>query len=163
MKNHYGEEIGQFEKLLLEVDHAPWDALYRTAIGAAVLPLASYFGGQSVSTRTLVLFLVLALFMMRLVPTAIRKLVPFPRAIQQIWADRRQLAKRYDSYQWRKVLWIGAGLSLYMVFSGQFPAPAVGVSALCVLAGIAGQARWQAVISQTENSPVRVKPERDWA
>ena len=62
----------------------------------------------------LVPFLLLVLLLLRVVLAVVRKVVPFSPELQEAWSERRRMAKLYDSYQWRKMLWIGAGLALYI-------------------------------------------------
>jgi hypothetical protein len=62
---------------------------------------------------------------------------------RQVWAQRRQLAKRYDSYQWRKLFWIGCGLGQYILVSGDFQTPRILVCSVCLVTGALGQIRWR--------------------
>ena len=76
-------------------------------------------------------FLLAGLFLLRLVPAALRRLLPFSTETQDVWRERRRLGKRYDSYQWRKLLWIGLGISLNVLFSHS--AESGGVEAVVAL------------------------------
>ena len=60
----------------------------------------------------LALFLAL-LIGLRVGPAVLRKVLPFSAEAKQIWLDRRQIAKKYDSYQWQKLFWVGLGLLPY--------------------------------------------------
>jgi len=67
---------------------------------------------------SLACFFLAGLFLLRLVPAILRRLLPFSAETQEVWRERRKLGKRYDSYQLRKLLWIGVGIGLNVLFSG---------------------------------------------
>jgi hypothetical protein len=92
------------------------------------------------------------LLMLRFLPMVVRGMVSFSDPVQKIWDDRRQAAKRHDSYQWRKLFWIGIGLAAYIALTGQFGATNVSLGAICLVSGAAGVLRWQAVNSQVRSS-----------
>ena len=138
-------EIGTIARALLNIDDGAFGALYRALIGFATLPAMSILLGNDGSDWTVVPFLLSILLLLRIVPAVIRKLVPFSGAMREVWAVRRQTAKRYDSYQWRKLTWIGVGLALYITASGQFSPSLIVVCCTCLLAGIAGMVRWRSV------------------
>jgi hypothetical protein len=133
------------ERALLHLDIGAAGALYRVAIGFATLPTMSLFLGSDGSDWTVVPFLLSILLLLRIVPAVVRKLMPFSRAAQEAWAARRRTAKQYDSYQWRKLLWIGLGLALYTAISGHLSTSPIVICAFCLVAGAAGTLRWHAV------------------
>ena len=135
-------EIGTIEKALLKVDDGVIGALYRAAIGFAAPPAMSFLLGDGVSDWTLIPFLLAILLLLRAVPAVVRELVPFGDEVLRIWAERRRTAKRYDSYQWRKLLWIGVGLTLNMAASGRLSTALIVVSSICLVGGAAGTAMW---------------------
>ncbi len=139
--------IGSIERVLLKIDEGAFGALYRVMIGFATLPTMSFLLGDDGSDWALVPYLLFLLLLLRLVPAVIRRLVPISDALREAWAARRRLAKRYDSYQWRKLMWIGAGLALYIGVTGELSAVRIAVCSVCLLAGVAGMARWHAVSS----------------
>jgi hypothetical protein len=145
-------QIGAVERLLLAIDDDALGALYRVAIGFATLPAMSLLLGSDVSDWIVVPFLLSIFLLLRIVPAVIRKLVPFSDAVQEAWAVRRRLAKQYDSYQWRKLMWIGIGLALYTAVSGQFSVSRIVVCSACLLAGVVGMVRWRAVCADGEHA-----------
>ena len=147
-----GREIGSIERVLLGLCDETIGALYRVAIGFATLPGLSFLLGNDVSGWTVVAFLLLILILLRIVPATIRRLVPFSRTSREAWAVGRRLAKRYDSYQWRKLVWIGVGLTLYTAASGQFSPPRILICTTCLLVGIAGTVRWRAVLTNGKHA-----------
>lgn len=138
-------QMGTAEKILLSLDGGALGALYRVAIGFVALPAMSLLLGSDGSDWRVVPFLLAILLLLRVVPALIRKLLPFPGVLRDAWAARRRTAKRYDSYQWRKLMWIGAGLATYTIVSGEFSAARIVVGATCLLAGATAMARWRAV------------------
>src|SRR5262249_13078902 len=80
-------------------------AFYRVGSGYLIVPTWSYALGQG-SGWSLIVFFAGVLLALRVVPAVLRKVLPFDAEVRTIWADRRQMAKRVDSYQWRKLFWI---------------------------------------------------------
>ena len=83
------------------------------------------------------------LLALRVVPAVLRKILPLSGAARTILAERRQMSKRFDSYQWRKLFWIGIGLATFALQSGRrFPALLI-LTFACVLAGAVGVMTWR--------------------
>jgi DMSO reductase anchor subunit len=141
------QQLGSVERVLLKVDEGAFGALCRVIVGFATLPSMSLLMGSDRPDWALIPYLLLILLLLRIVPTIVRNLVQFPAVLREAWATRRRTAKRYDSYQWRKLLWIGVGLAVYMAVLDEPSAVPVMVCAVCLLAGAAGMARWHAVSS----------------
>src|SRR5262249_58355799 len=98
---------------LRALEAGPGSAIPRVALGLAIPPVFRALSGGSDSVWIwLALFLGL-LIMVRVVPAVLRRALPFSVETKKIWAERRNLAKRYDSYQWQKLVWIGLGLLPY--------------------------------------------------
>jgi len=129
--------------MLVRLDQPPWSALFGVAIGYAVVPVWLSVTNSHLPGWTLAPFLLVVLASIRVVPAVLRKVLPFDRAAQQTWAERRRLAKRYDSYQWRKLFWIGAGLSLYAWTSGSRFRMLMLLAQWTLIAGAAGHIIWQ--------------------
>jgi hypothetical protein len=135
------------ERLLLCLEMRPCDMLYRAVIGfGIVMPLSRLWRKNGAASEwVLVLALTAVLLVLRAVPAVVRKVVPFSRTAQDVWRRRRDMAKFYDSYQWRKLLGFGTGLALGTVFSGRFSSAAVTVPFVCIMCGTAGAVRWRAI------------------
>jgi hypothetical protein len=133
------------EALLIHIDVFPIGAVYRALLGYITFPVGEYLGGEARTDRMATLFLLGALVMLRLVPAVLRKLVSFPAAAQSVWSMRRQLAKRYDSFQWRKLFCIGIGLGAYTAISGNVVGFRIGLSLFCLVSGALGLAIWRAL------------------
>jgi hypothetical protein len=151
------EPIRPVEKLVVGLDVSPFGAIYRTAIGFLALPALSHVVGENHEDGALVPFLLAALLMLRVAPVLLRRIMPFSDWAQRIWAERRQLGKRYDSYQWRKLLWVGMGLALYTVLSGEVTTMRVAVSSTCILVGALGLARWRLVVGPRHDAGRQVR------
>jgi hypothetical protein len=145
-------ELGFLERLLLGLDEGLPAALFRVGIGFATIPALRQLLGKHETAWTLLARLLTFLIQLRAVPMVIRKVVPFSQAVQIIWSNRRHLAKRYDSYQWRKVFWVGAGMAIYTSLSGDFSSSRITISSFCILAGAIGLIRWKAIDSRSKES-----------
>ena len=131
------------ERLLYRMETPPWSAVYRFAIGFAVVPVFSLGRPGGSADWLVVAFFLTVMAALRVVPAIMRGVLPFSQAARTHWARRRRLAKRYDSYQWRKLLWIGVGLWAYLMLTGR---PGVAESALaiaCLATGGAGTVIWR--------------------
>jgi LPXTG-motif cell wall-anchored protein len=131
------------DRLFVALDESPLAQLSRLAFGSAVVPLWARLARDEAADWTLVLFFLGALAMLRVVPLAVRMAIPFGDATKTIWAERRQLAKRYDCYQWQKMLWIGLGMLATAVVTGERSAVVLSLAAVCVLSGAAGSIVWR--------------------
>jgi hypothetical protein len=96
----------------------------------------------------------LLLFSIRIAPAAIRKVLPLSHEAKAVWAERRQIAKRYDSFQWQKLFFVGLGLTCYILVSREFLTSTIAVSVFCVVFGTIGLLRWQMQLSKVRNSLV---------
>lgn len=145
-------EIGAFERWLVRIDVGPFGALYRVAIGLAIIPAMSLVWENRDSDWTLVPFLLAVLMLLRVLPAIVRMLVPFSDSARIVWAARRRMAKQHDSYQWRKLLWIGVGLALYTAASDQLWRSRIVVCSICLLTGVFGMLRWRVVSRQQRSA-----------
>jgi hypothetical protein len=135
---------GSFDEFLLSLDQGLFGALYRVLLGFATIPAMRLLGSDG-SDWTLVPFLLLVLLVLRVVLALVRKVVPFSAELREAWSVRRRTAKLYDSYQWRKLIWIGAGLALYIAVSGRYWPVQIALSAFCLSTGAIATIRWRAV------------------
>jgi hypothetical protein len=154
------EKMRRLERVVLGVEDPPWNALYRTAIGFVMFPVVSRIWGEGVSGWVLAAFLLGILGMLRVAPVMVRKLVPFSDSVKAIWTSRRRLAKLYDSYQWRKLFWFGAGLAAYAAVSGQLSTSRIIICATCLLSGAVGLARWRIASTRLASPTCRRHGER---
>lgn len=137
--------LGLFEMMLRRVQLPPWQPLYQMLIGFLLLPILHRLAGDDAPDWQLVPLLAAVLVALRVLPAVVRKVVPFSSDLQAQWTGQRNLAKRYDSYQWRKLLWIGLGLSAYVAFVQRQGGAVAAIATACVFAGGAGAIAWRRV------------------
>jgi hypothetical protein len=131
------------ERALMRVDEMPLAAVIRFAVGYLVIPAWMMTLGGGYSDWTLFPFLLAVLAGMRLAPAVARKAFRFGDGLRTIWSERRQLAKRFDSYQWQKLLWIGLGMAFFVWQSGRYSTPLVVLASLSVVSGAIGLGFWR--------------------
>lgn len=131
------------ERALVALDEFPVGALLRAAVGFAILPVWHSVAREAVADWRLGIWFVAVLLMIRVVPLVLRKVVPFPSGALALWAHRRGLAKRFDSYQWRKLLWIGVGMALYTARMQGASAWETGLVVVSVGVGLVGELAWR--------------------
>jgi|SRR5262245_44543433 len=140
------------EQFLLALDAGPWSAVSRVALGLAIPPVFRALSGGSDSV-----WIALALFLgllatVRVVPAVLRRALPFSVEAKTIWAERRNLAKRHDSYQWQKLFWIGLGLLPYAVLGNGMSKGELLVTIICLIGGSVGLFFWRrANVQRSEN------------
>ena len=157
-------KFGTIDKVLLSLDVGPIGALYRTLIGFAAIPAVRLLLGSGGSDWVLVPFFLFVLLLLRVGCAVVRKVVPFSAELQEAWSVRRRHAKLYDSFQWRKLIWIGAGLACYVVVSGRYLPVQIALSVFCLITGAGATLRWRIVSADSKfPKPVarRIKGARD--
>src|SRR6185503_18005416 len=107
MNTMSNSQMSVAERMVLSLETPPWDSLYRAVIGACLMPGFYQVAGGDYSLWKLFGFFLVVLVALRLVPGMLRRVLPFSREVKSVWADRRTLARRYDSYQWRKLFGLG--------------------------------------------------------
>jgi hypothetical protein len=153
MTNPVGTEaIRPAERLLLGFGESPWEAIWRLALGVLIAPASALATGREASGPRLAVFLLGALLMLRLAPALARKVLPFSDAVRATWASRRRLARRYDAYQWQKLLWIGCGLMIYALAGDGLRAERFVLPSLCLACGVAGRVRWRRHVPRTDRA-----------
>jgi hypothetical protein len=135
-------EASAWEKAALSLDVGFLGAAHRIVTGFLAIPLITRFSGPHPSFLTLGAGVIGILAMVRAVALVGRQAIPFSKPVRAIWFDRRQVAKSYDSYQWRKLLWVGFGLFAHIVWSGEFVAGEMSASSFFFLAGLLGTIKW---------------------
>lgn len=136
------------DQLLLSVEKFPLSLLYRAALGAVLLPLYQACidsAGLSDSAAHFILFVALVLFALRVVPGLLRRFIPASREVLTVWAERREFAQIYDSFQWRKLLGLGLGLAAGLFINHESRRDAVAIAILFVVGGLAGEFYWRSV------------------
>jgi hypothetical protein len=138
-------KTAKMDKFVLNLDEGTFGALYRGLIGFAIIPAMQLLLWRGGSDWALAPFLLLVLLLLRLGLAVVRKVAPFSGELQEAWSVRRRTAKLYDSYQWRKLMWIGAGLACYVAVSGRYGPVPIALSAFCLVTGASATVRWRVV------------------
>jgi hypothetical protein len=133
-----GASVRAVEKLLLE----PWQSIFRIAYGFCLPLVITRWRGEDIPWWEWALLFLVALVLLRVLPMGPRKVLPFSKALKSVWFDQRQLAKRYDSYQWAKLLWIGIGIGAHAAYAGRLRAQEGTLALACILAGGLGTMMW---------------------
>ena len=145
-------KIESSDQFLLALDEGVFGAAYRALVGFALIPATHLLLGRDGSDWALIPTLLLALLGLRVGLAVVRKIGRFAKPLQEAWAVRRRLAKQYDAYQWRKLLWIGVGLALYVLIARRYSPGALSLTAFCLAAGGTASWMWRAVMAK-ENAP----------
>jgi len=127
------------QRLLLHLDVGLPGALLRTALGAALVPLLHAFtpeAGVGLATAALLVLL----FGVKAFAAVARRFVGAGPEVRATWEYRRNLAKHHDAYQWRKLLWFGAGILAASRGTGKWALP---LGAACLAAGAVGELLWR--------------------
>lgn len=130
------------ERLLINVDVGLPGAVLRTALGFLLLPTLRGLGWDPGPAMAVVALLAL-LFAVKVVAAVARRLVPATAVVRAHWAWRRDLARNHDSYQWRKLVWIGVGLLLGAALGVPGTRVQWVLGAACLAAGGAAEAFWR--------------------
>ena len=130
------------ERCVVLLDEYPWSVFCRVGIGFVMPPLFSRLCNNEYHVWCVTGLFLGILVSLRLVTAILRKLVPFSSEVRVIWAERRQLAKRFDSYQWQKLFWLGVGMACYAVVSERVGGVVDVLILLCLIGGGIGVLTW---------------------
>ena len=133
------------EAVALKLDLSPLNGLWRFGLGVALYPIYDVLCRAACPDWIFLPYTLFVLVGLRIGPLVLRKLLKFSPAAQKIWDERRQLAKIYDSFQWRKLLWIGAGLWVYLRYSNVKHDFATAIAMLFTIGGAIGLLTWISV------------------
>jgi hypothetical protein len=127
------------ERLLL----GPGAYVLRVLFGFALLYLtASWRASGQWSFWALVALLLTALLALRIALVCVRKILPFSTHLKEAWFRERQQGKRFDSYQWSKLFWIGLGMAAYLAGEARAQPNELALVLVCIAAGAAGMFFW---------------------
>ncbi len=132
------------EKFLVSIDSPPF-YVFRVALGLILAPALSAFSDKPHELASVIGLFIGTLLAVRGVPAVIRRILPFSAEAKDIWAERRSISRHYDSYQWRKLFWIGLGMLPYSIASGGAGNGVFVVTLFCLIGGCAGLIVWQRV------------------
>lgn len=137
--------VKPLETFLVNIDGKLYGAIFRVVTGFGIGPVFQRLtGGRDEVWIALGLFLGI-LILLRVIPAILRRVLAFSSEARETWAYRRNLAKQYDSYQWRKLFWMGLGLLLYAAVAGGLPNGGLAVTVICLIGGSLGLLAWSGV------------------
>jgi hypothetical protein len=149
MKKIESLEMLPSEQLLVSLTTPHWFAVYLLPCGFVIFPIYRVlFGANGPGWASFGVFLGV-LILIRFGTAFFRRLLPVSEKIKAGWSRNRALAKRYDSYQWQKLFWVGCGIFAYAALFDGFGSLPLGFAAACVLAG--GFAAWVWQKAKTRN------------
>lgn len=130
------------QSILQSLDVGVAGASFRMALGFFFVPA---FVALTPDTKppTMIAALIGVLFLVKVIAALGRRIVPASELVRTHWEWRRDLARHHDSYQWRKLLWVGVGLLLGAALG--FPGLPIQwiLGGACVLAGSAAEIFWR--------------------
>jgi hypothetical protein len=146
-------------RLFVNINTPPWDAVYRFAAGWVSVEISPWPFFRRFADWSLVAALLVVLVMVRVVPGVARRVLPFAKSTKAVWAEHRQLGKRFDSYQWRKLFWIGVGVAACSIWSNRLSVAIISVATICMVVGALGYATWRNISKRPPYSRALAKVE----
>jgi hypothetical protein len=131
---------GMLEKGLINFDVRVSGAVLRIALGFILVPALQLLGIEP-GPWTVIVSLLAMLFAVKVVAAVGRRVVPASDVVRSHWEWRRNLARYHDSYQWRKLLWIGIMMCAALGSPGTKIQWLIG--AVCFLAGGVAALFWR--------------------
>jgi hypothetical protein len=130
------------EKILLSLEVGPSGAVLRTA-GGLLFALALRRALPSAAPATAAAVLLAVLFGVKVACAVARRFAGGTPRVHAVWEWRRNLARLHDSYQWRKLLWFGAGILAAGVLAGPRASWELGLGSACLASGTLGEVLWR--------------------
>ena len=146
--------MSMFDRALIAIDRRPLDAVLRVLLGFACIPILSLLRQDIRSAWVLTIGLLVLMLSLRIVPVFLRRLLPWSPKVKAVWDERRQIAKRHDSFQWQKLFFVGLGLACYLLVSQKLLTSAISVTGFCVLFGAIGLVRWYTQFNKVRTTVV---------
>jgi hypothetical protein len=87
--------------------------------------------------------LLVMLFAVKVIAAVARRVVSPSALVQAHWEWRRDLARNYDSYQWRKLLWFGVGIMMGGALRWPGTRTQWVLGAVCFAAGGVAEILWR--------------------
>jgi uncharacterized membrane protein YfcA len=130
------------EKLLINLDIGIPGALLRIVLGfvfVSVIDVARPDAGFWMLTA-----LLLAMLLgVKLIAAVARRVLSGSSMVRSHWEWRRKLARYYDSYQWRKLLWFGIGIVIGGVVGSPGTRAQWVLGIACTAAGAVAEIFWR--------------------
>jgi hypothetical protein len=143
IKETESTQIGLAERLLMCFTKPPWHAIYLIPTGFLVFPVFYLVVDNNGSAWALVFVFFGILLSLRIAAAILRRVVPVSSEVQQVWFESRVLAKRYDSYHWQKLFWVGCGIGISSVLSDDVQGIQLVMTTVCLVSGALGFLVWR--------------------
>jgi hypothetical protein len=131
------------ERAIVGIESGMWSAVSRGAVGFVMPQVFRTLSGSSDSVWVDSALFLGVLIVLRVVPMALRYILPFSAEAKEVWRVRRDLSKKSDSYAWQKLFWVGLGLLLYAAVGGGLQRGEFAVTLFCLIGGGAGLLVWR--------------------
>ena len=130
------------EKVLINLDIGAPGAFLRIVLGILFVPAIEVVHPET-GLGTLSASLLALLFAIKVLAAVARRVSSASAVVRSHWEWRRNLARHYDSYQWRKLLWFGVGIMIggAVDWPGTRAQWILGV--VCAVAGSAAEILWR--------------------
>jgi hypothetical protein len=130
------------DKVYVNLDTGVPGALLRIVLGilfVRAVGLVNPLAGPG----TMIAYFLAMLFAFKVFAVVSRRVARVSSVVQSHWEWRRTLARYYDSYQWRKLLWFGIGIM--MGDAPHWPETTARwvLGLACVAAGAAAEIVWR--------------------
>jgi hypothetical protein len=132
-----------FERILVDLDGPTSGPAARVLLGLVMVPAFRVTAGGSDRAWIFIALFFGLLMALRVAPAVLRHALKFSDEAKAIWAERRGIAKRYDSYQWQKLFWIGLGMVPTVATAQSLRVGELIVLAMCLIGGGAGLFLWR--------------------
>lgn len=141
-----------FERFVVNLDTWPTGAFLRVALGLCIPPVFRLVSGGDERVWVALLLFLAVLLALRIVPVFGRRAFRFSAEAKDLWFQRRGLGKRYDSYQWQKLFWMGLGMLPYALTAHGLGRGEIALVAICLIGGGAGLLLWRRTSAGQPNS-----------
>ena len=139
MRERDQTSLRRFERILA----GPGQDALRVLCGFLLVPILSTWPQPEPTFFELLWLFLGCLLSIRVAALGLRRLPLFSPALRAKWSRPRALAKRYDSFQWAKLLWIGVGMAVYVFYAGSIRTPQSALAVLSVGGGGLGAFFWR--------------------
>jgi uncharacterized membrane protein YfcA len=130
------------EKVLVNLDIGIPGALLRVVLGYFFVSIVEVVR-PGAGLGTLSAWLLVALFAVKVAAAAGRRAAPASADVRAHWEWRRNLARYYDSYQWRKLVWFGIGIMIGAAMGSPGTRQQWILGLVCFAAGAAAEPLWR--------------------
>ncbi len=134
--------MAYLERMLVRLDSWPWNMVWRFVLGLSLPSIFHAVAGYSAPVWAPLMLFLCILVGLYLIPALLRRALPFSFEARSIWSERRKTARKHDSFQWQKLLWVGLGLAADAVVVGGLREGEVLLTLICLIGGGAGLFFW---------------------